>query len=158
MARPGRKPKQQPPAGNGAAAAPAAGPKAAEGETVSGYLRRVFKEYPRLLGTRSNDEILGRWLQDHPGHKEVPERVRQILSNVKSVLRTKRRKKRSGGKAPAAEASPARPKPASHRLEALEEKIDGCLADARALDEQGLAAAVGHLRRARNEVVWKLGE
>src|ERR1700726_49698 len=63
------------------------------GETVSGYFRRVFGENPKWLATRSNDEVLARWLKDHPGETEVPEKVRQNLSNVKSVLRKADRKK-----------------------------------------------------------------
>ena len=46
-----------------------------DGETVSGYFRRIFKENPRLLKERSNDELLRRWLADHPGHREVPQKV-----------------------------------------------------------------------------------
>ena len=57
------------------------------GENISGYFRQVFKENPKWLEGRSNDEVLARWLKDHPGEKEVPKRVKQNLSNVKSVLR-----------------------------------------------------------------------
>jgi hypothetical protein len=27
---------------------------------------------PELLKSRGNEELLRRWLQDHPGHTEVP--------------------------------------------------------------------------------------
>jgi hypothetical protein len=54
------------------------------GETTSGYFRRVFKENPKLLVSRSNDELLRRWLADHPGHKTVPPNVQNHLSHVKS--------------------------------------------------------------------------
>jgi hypothetical protein len=46
-----------------------------EVENVSGYFRRIFKENPNLLKERSNDELLRRWLADHPGHREVPQKV-----------------------------------------------------------------------------------
>src|SRR6266850_6317938 len=64
----------------------------ASAETVSGYFRRLFQENPKLLDGRSNEELLGRWLKDHPGEKEVPERIKNSLANVKSVLRTRERK------------------------------------------------------------------
>jgi hypothetical protein len=43
-------------------------------------------------------------------------------------------------------------------LPALEEQIDECLTLARGLDREGLADVIAILRRARNEVVWKMGE
>jgi len=43
-------------------------------------------------------------------------------------------------------------------LDALEEQIDECLTLAKNLDREGLANVIGLLRRARNEVVWKMGE
>jgi|SRR5665213_1778721 len=130
-----------------------------EGENISGYIRRVFKENPKWLGTRSNDEILARWLKDHPGEKEVPERVKKNLSNVKSLLRNKLRKK--SGK-PKKESQPAEPTPAprsaARGLETLEEQLDECLTLAKNLDREGLSSVINLLRRARNEVVWKMGE
>lgn len=45
-------------------------PGSSDGETVSAYFRRIFKERPDLLGTRSNDELLARWRADHPWGKE----------------------------------------------------------------------------------------
>src|SRR5258708_1732956 len=63
-----------------------------KGESISGYFRKVFEENPRWLDTRSNDQLYARWLKDHPGEKVVPEKVRQNLSNVKSVLRKETRK------------------------------------------------------------------
>ena len=43
-------------------------------------------------------------------------------------------------------------------LDALEEQIDECLTLAKNLDREGLANVISLLRRARNEVVWKMGE
>jgi hypothetical protein len=132
-------------------------------ETVSAYFRRIFKENPKLLKIRSNEEVLQRWLMDHPGHKEVPENVKQGLSNVKSILRSKRRRR---GRKPGSTDSPvqeAAPTGSQHRvsarsLEQLEGLIDECLWTARGLDPEGLASVIALLRRARNEVVWKAGQ
>src|SRR4051794_22214529 len=59
------------------------------GESISGYFRRIFVENPRLLWSRGNEELYTRWLVDHPEHIEVPMRIKQCLANVKSVLRMK---------------------------------------------------------------------
>jgi hypothetical protein len=80
-----------------------------------------------------------------------------------SVLRKKLRKKpgrpRKEDQAPEAAAVPASPARISNRsLEALEEQIDDCLSVAKHLDRDGLTNVIGLLRRARNEVVWKLGQ
>jgi hypothetical protein len=130
------------------------------GESISGYFRKVFRENPKLLKSRSNAELLDRWLKDHPGEKEAPERVRQNLSNVKSVLRKRRRKRAATKQAEeqpeAVQAAPIRPK--SKGLDLLEEQVDECLTLARNLDREGLASVIGLLRRARNEIVWKTGQ
>jgi hypothetical protein len=138
---------------------------AAGGETVSGYFRRVFAEQPGLLGSRSNDEILKRWLDDHPGHSDVPNNVKANLQNIKSVLRSKKRRKKAKRAAAPAEAPNAavmqqRPKPRRKptSLERLEEEIDDCLTAARALDREALGEIIVHLRRARNLVVWQMGQ
>jgi hypothetical protein len=131
------------------------------GETVSGYFRRIFKENPKLLKGRSNEELLKRWLADHPGHKEVPQTVKNNLANVKSVLRKKLRKKggRPKSEQPVAVVSEAaKLKVAPRSLEALEAEIDECLSFAKRLDREGLADVIGLLRRARNAVVWKTGQ
>jgi hypothetical protein len=133
------------------------------GESISGYFRKVFKENPSWLGERSNDLLIARWKKDHPGTTDVPEKVRQGLANIKSVLRKANRKK------------PGRPKKDSlatgtgvtqavpvvrkvKGLELLEEHIDDCLTLARNLDEGRLATVIAMLRRARNEVVWMQGQ
>jgi len=43
-------------------------------------------------------------------------------------------------------------------FEKLEEQIDDCLTAARSLDREVLHNVIGLLRKARNEVVWKLGQ
>jgi hypothetical protein len=40
----------------------------------------------------------------------------------------------------------------------LEEQIDECLTLGKRLDREGLRGVLVLLRRARNEVVWKLGQ
>jgi hypothetical protein len=130
-------------------------------ETVSSYFRRVFAENPKLLKTRGNEELVQRWLADHPGEKEVPRRVRQNLANIKSVLRKKGRKRGRRQEPEQAEGvevavSPARR--SSHGLEQLEEQIDECLTAAKVLDREGLEHVIRLLRQARNEVVWRLGQ
>jgi hypothetical protein len=137
------------------------GSKAGNSETISGYFRRVFQEKPKLLNTRSNEELLRRWLADHPGQTEVPKAVKVGLQNVKSILRSKdrKRKAKAAETAPAAASSqPARPSPKKTDLERLEEQIDDVLTFARGLDREGLGSVIGHLRRSRNEVVWMMGQ
>jgi hypothetical protein len=137
------------------------GTNGAEGENIAGYFRKIFAEKPRLLKERSNDELYRRWLEDHPGHSEVPQRVRTGLQNVKSVLRSKMKKK--GGKpAPASSAADQGAQPGPRRvpsraLESLEYQIDECLALAKTMDVEALGDVVGLLRRARNAVIVKLG-
>jgi hypothetical protein len=133
-----------------------------ESDSVSGYFRKIFEENPKLLKGRSNEELLKRWRADHPGHKEVPEKIKNNLANIKSVLRKQGRKK--GAKSaevvlPVAAASEvAKSKHTPRGLEALEEQIDDCLGFAKRLDREGLADVIGLLRRARNGVVWKAGK
>jgi hypothetical protein len=91
------------------------------------------------------------------------------MSNVKSILRQKTRKKKGGRPKKLEEAAPAamaasvavmQPKLvkiAPKGLEALEEGIDDCLTAAKTLDREGLDEVIRMLRKARNAVVWKLG-
>jgi hypothetical protein len=132
--------------------------------TVASYFKAIFKENPALLVTRSNDEILQRWLKDHPGDKEVPQRIKGNLANIKSVLRKKKRRKKVRPAATASDPTAAvvyaqnAPKASTKGFEQLEEQIDDCLTTARRLDRQALHSVISLLRRARNEVVWKLGQ
>ena len=135
------------------------------GESVSGYFRKIFAENPKLLDSKSNAELLDRWLADNPGETEVPARIRNNLANLKSVLRKKGRKKAGRKKAAeqpqmtnAAAITAAPKRTGSQRLEALEEQIDDCLSVAKGLDRDGLDEVIRLLRRARNTVVWKMGQ
>jgi hypothetical protein len=150
-----------------AAAAPAPSQAAggAGGETVAGYFRKIYKAQPRLLGERSNEKLLNLWLADHPDHKVVPDKVKANLSNLKSILRSKKRKKvakratetQVNGPLASAAVPVARKATGGTKLEALEFQIDECLILARQLDREGLHDVISDLRRARNAVVWKLG-
>ncbi len=132
----------------------------AEGETTSGYFRRILKEDPKLLRKGKNQELLNRWLKDHPDQKEVPDNVKAILHNLKSVLRKKRRQRRAEKNQPVSAApsvTPSSPRKSGRVLEQLEERIDECLAIARSADREGLAHVIELLRSARNEVVRQAG-
>jgi hypothetical protein len=162
---------------NGAAVKARAKGKAkggADGDSVAGYFRAVFQEKPQWLDSRSNADLLDRWLVDHPGEKEVPNRIKNIMANTKSVMRKELRKKKPGKKKKIRKAiklakQPAAATPAIQQtvigyaathagFEELEEQIDECLSMAKTLDRDSLADVIHLLRRARNKVVWKLGE
>ncbi len=134
-----------------------------DGESVSGYFRAIFQANPKLLKERSNEALLQRWLDDHPGHDEVPERVKQGLANVKSILRKKlgKRGRPRREEQPAQEAAPAsaaRPsRQTAARLEQLEHSIDEALTLAKQIDREGLHDIIRHLRVARNRVVLQMG-
>ena len=133
--------------------------------TVSGYFRKVFEERPEWLGEKSNDAILARYREDHsiaPGG-EVDKKIKQNLANLKSVLRKQGRKKRGRPKKEAAAvhavaAAPVARKAPTSRLETLEEMIDDCLTLARNQDRDGLREVIHLLRKARNAVVWMIGQ
>src|SRR5262245_45422715 len=129
------------------------------GESVQGYFRKIFDDDPKLLKKRSNDALYERWLKDHPGETEVPIRVKQGLSNLKSVMRNRRRRRRHlrDGE-PATAVAPARRGPrGASALIGLESQIDEALVMARQLESQGLEDVVRLLRAARNRVVVELG-
>jgi hypothetical protein len=138
------------------------------GDSISGYFKQVFAERPEWLHEKSNDVILARYREDKGMAPDapLPKNIRQNLANVKSVLRSKG--KRGGAKGPGRK----RGRPAAAHtavavavlpqvdnvLETLEEMIDDCLTVARNYDREGLHSVIQALRRARYEVVWKLGE
>jgi hypothetical protein len=135
-------------------------PPSGNGESVASYFRRIFEDNPHLLKERSNEALLQRWLADHPGHSEVPDRIKQNLANIKSVLRKKAGKR---GRKPRVETA-AQETPVSQprkldrrRLEELEHQIDEALQAAKATDREKLANVIHHLRAARNMVVMHVG-
>jgi hypothetical protein len=135
-----------------------------ETESLSSYFNKIFDEQPKLLWERSNQALLDRYLMDHPDETEVPARVKTNLANIKSVRRKKSRKK--GRKAKAVEPvvtwleAEAVPEidPTIAALEQLEEHIDEGLSLAKQIDREELEEVITLLRRARNAVVWKLGQ
>jgi hypothetical protein len=145
--------------------------KGNNGESTQGSFKRVLKANRQWLEGRSNDAILKKWEEDHPGEK-LSNSVKSGLQNAKSMLRSKKRKRaRRAAEADLAQAvrtdsaqgiRPARAKPAGHNrrhpLEALEEQIDECLTVAKMMDREGLQNVIAHLRQARNEVVWQIGQ
>src|SRR5262249_4206917 len=95
------------------------------GETAAGYFRRAFAAHQQWMEAESNADAYARWLQDHPGHTEVPVKIKQSLFNTKSVLRKELRKKRGRRKkepqpAEAAAAAVTAPRKSVRRLESLE--------------------------------------
>jgi hypothetical protein len=137
--------------------------------SVSGYFRTIFAERPEWLGVKSNDAMLARYREDHnmaPG-AEIDKKIKQNLANLKSLLRKEGRKKKLGRPkkeitAPAAVAFATAPvaakKTPTSKLETLEESIDDCLTAAKSLDREGLHDVIVLLRRARNAVVWMIGQ
>ena len=79
------------------------------------------------------------------------------LSNTKSVLRSKRRRRKAAeANGQVSAAVTPMPRTKTRDLEALEVYIDEGLMMARKLGE-GLEEVIDLLRRARNKVVWQLG-
>jgi hypothetical protein len=132
-------------------------------ESIQGYFRVVLQENPKLLKKRSNDQLYERWLQDHPGEKEVPVNVRQSLANLKSILRHRRKVRRRLKEAgPAGQANGAHQPTVSFKVSdrgllQLEGQIDEALAFARHLDAAGLREIIRLLRTARNKVIVRMG-
>jgi hypothetical protein len=131
-----------------------------EAESIMGYFRPILEANPKYLKNRKNDELYDRWLKDHPGNKEVPQPVKNGLSNLKSTMRSKRKKRKGmrAGQPPEPQANggavtPKRVVRPAGQLERLEEQIDECLARAKDLDREGLVEVIYLLRRARNRVV-----
>ena len=130
---------------------------AKQGETISGYFRQIIKEKPQLLKKGSNTELYRRWLADHPDAESVPENVKQSLSNLKSVMRSKKRKKTpmSQETALSSRATPKITIPHA-QLEQMESRIDDCLALANSISSECLESVTNFMRKARREIVWMM--
>jgi hypothetical protein len=121
---------------------------------TSAYFRQIFSERPDLLHGTSNQELITRWMADHPNHKPIELRkAKANLANLKSLLRKEEREGRGGKTAPQSVRTGA----ATRGLDALEEAIDDCLSYAKSIDRTQLESVIKLLRRARNAVVWKIG-
>src|SRR5262245_46027761 len=101
----------------------------------SAYFKQLFADSPDLLRSISNEEIFDRWKSDHPG-AHLTDKVRGILSNVKSIMRKqfgirgRRRRRRRADIDPSAQSAP-RTRISTGTLETLESRIDEVLALAR---------------------------
>jgi hypothetical protein len=87
--------------------------------------------------------------------------VRIGLANIKSVLRSKKRRRKSTESEEMMAAG--RPKvgtrpSGSSKREAQEQQIDDWVMNARTLGSEGLESVISLLRTARNEVVWIIGQ
>jgi len=131
-----------------------------EKKSVQGYFRNILTANPTLLETRSNKEILKQWLKDNPGSTEVPQSVKNSLANVKSMLRRDLRdgdgEQRAVSRSKNAMQTPARP--GASDLGSLENLIDECVLLANMLDRNKLENVSRHLRIARRQVSWLMGE
>jgi hypothetical protein len=136
--------------------------KKRRGQGLGAYFRGVFQERPHWLHEKSNDLMLVRYREDHglSSDQALAPSVRNTLANLKSKMR---REEREGGAAlgrdaPRAPERFAELPPDNDPLTQLEEQIDDCLTLARNLGREGFDDVIGYLRRARNEVVWKMGQ
>jgi hypothetical protein len=125
-------------------------------KSISGYFRQVFEMHPEWLKEKSNDLILAQYRRDQGMGADavVRESVRNNLANIKSVIRKKKELGSYAGKKAKAVQKTAS---ATQRLEELESQIDDCMMTARGIDPVGLESIIALLRRARYEVVWKMG-
>jgi hypothetical protein len=129
-------------------------------DNVAGFFRALFEAKPALLHGKSNKVVKERWLAAHPGVQKIPPNVLNGMANVKSLMRRAQRERKAGGKmfAQHADALAYQSRSGGKGLAALEENIDDCVALAIHLDKEGLQPVISHLRRARNLVVFKIGQ
>jgi hypothetical protein len=123
-------------------------------ESLGGYFRQVFTEHPDWLKIKSNDLIKAKFEEDHPSQVWTP-KIRGNMANIKSVMRKKQRR---GGRKPGGQMKPTSTDSGIRNLDGLELAIDTCLSAARSMDPGGLQPVILHLRKARNELVWKMGQ
>lgn len=138
--------------------------KAKETESTAGYFKRLFEENKEWLNEGSNQELIDRWKKDHPG-QDVTKSILNGLANTKSIMRKKlglgkrRRKRRKMAGAAAEQPAAARRVRASYAvLERMEGMIDDCLTLARQQNSEGLDDLIKHLRLARRQVAWEMGQ
>ena len=109
---------------------------------------------------KSNDLILAQYREDHglAPDGNVRLKIRNNLSNIKSVLRKERGMGAyAGRKARALAKTNSLSGSMTQRLEDLEEQIDECMIKAIAISAETMDPVIRLLRKARREVVWKLG-
>jgi hypothetical protein len=138
--------------------------KAKGGGSTAGYFKALFEENREWLNEGSNAALIERWKKDHPG-QEVNKSILNGLANTKSIMRKKyglgkrRRKRRKMAAAAAEQPAAARTRRAPYAvLERMEGMIDDCLTLARQQNSEGLDNLIKHLRMARRQVAWEMGE
>jgi hypothetical protein len=128
------------------------------GESIMGYFRPFFDADKNLINSKSNEQLIDRWKQDHPGHSDkLLKKVKQNLANLKSMLRRKLRE--AGGKPSFRKGAKVSFTNAvgTPTMAMLEEQIDDCMVLAHNIDRKRLDNVIKNLRAARNEVVLKNG-
>lgn len=134
-----------------------------QGESISGYFKKMFESKPELLDHGKNDVILAQWQEDHPG-QPITDSIKGSLSNTKSILRKKygkvKRRRRKHAKTTIADGAPKvhKVRTSIAALEKMEALIDECLSVARHQGMPGLDASIKHLLSARRAVAWQMGQ
>ncbi len=126
---------------------------------ISATFRKIFDDHPDWVESRSNDLVLSEFFKAHPGQVGNKKKIAANLANFKSNKRRALRKSKRGrkpGQIAGAKTSPAAPRPRS--LEQLEIHIDNSMRIAQNMANNELDDVIGHLRKARNLVVWKAGQ
>jgi hypothetical protein len=134
--------------------------------SFASVIRGYFEENPDWLEGPSNQSLIERYLKDHPS-EQWSKKHQQGAANEKTKLRKKaglvRRRRRKGagsvdhGSA-AGGSTMLRTRPSMSALEHLELLIDDCLSVAGKQSNPALDGAVKHLRVARRNVAWAMGE
>jgi len=137
------------------------------GESVGGWFRETFTANKDLLKSGTNAEVIVRWLKDHPG-QDMDGRVKGIMANVKSQMRSKfkmgklrgkKRRKAGADGAVVGGGTMVAVKPRTRlSLDDLEGAIDDCMTMAKNINRERLVSVLQHLRKARNLVVYEGGE
>ncbi len=127
-----------------------------KGSSLLGIFKQYFADHPEWLKTRSNDEPMAQFANDHPNIK-ADKRVKQAMFNAKNHVR-KGKMGRVGRRRKVAEITAAMKAPhtGNGALQLLENSVDECLAMARAIADGTLKDVVAHLHRARNILVMKI--
>jgi hypothetical protein len=132
--------------------------------STAGFFKALFEKKPELLKEGTNAEAIDDWKKAHPS-QEVTKSILNGLANTKSLMRKKlglgkrRRKRRKMAGATAEQPAAARRVRASYAvLERMEGMIDDCLTLARQQNSEGLDDLIKHLRLARRQVAWEMGQ
>jgi hypothetical protein len=131
--------------------------------STAGYFKKLFEENRDWLNEGSNAELIERWKKDHPG-QGVTKSILNGLANTKSLMRKKlgmgkrRRRRRKGAAAAAGQPAVKQVRAPYPVLEKMEGLIDDCLTLARQQNSEGLDNVVKHLRVARRQVAWEMGQ